>query len=140
MKVVLTNLGDISTPIKISQKSLAEGHGSDENTSGKGVPTAVIARSHGTNTTPTTGSNLKHTSFLEIPKKRRILEESYSSALNSDHVASVTSSYSLLACRVCGATNSNHVNIFGPDGLKEGLPELISKCLPLQVCLSALLD
>ncbi|KAJ1527612.1 hypothetical protein ONE63_007575 [Megalurothrips usitatus] len=74
------------------------------------------------------------TKKLIKPKARKVLEERQPLLTDDGRpVAAVSSTFSLLACRICGLTSSNSVNIFSPEGNRLGLTHLISKCLPIQV-------
>lgn len=60
----------------------------------------------------------------EVPSKRKVLEESQPTAFKPGLV----SSYSLRACRICGATHNTNVDIFGHEGKRLSLADLLKKC------------
>lgn len=64
----------------------------------------------------------------EVSLKRKVLEESQPTAHVDSRTIGVASSYSLRACRICGAAHASNVSIFGKEGKDLSLSELLKKC------------
>lgn len=64
-----------------------------------------------------------------IFRKRKLPETDQS----AKQIASVSASFSLLSCRICGITNKTNIDIYGAEGKSQGLADMISKCLPIEV-------
>lgn len=69
----------------------------------------------------------------EIMKKRKVTEESQPVSPVTMPVASVSSSFSLQSCRICGHTSNLNTNIFGEEGKRLGLAKMINECLHIEV-------